>query len=140
MHADSGKRLWETEFGSDANQLLGVGENNHLILSGRRLWWIDVFTGSLSNKVDGNPFPSGGLSQPNGAGRGVLSGGNVYWPTRDDDGIGKIFVLSQSEGKTVRQPIDLEVGKVTPGNLVVTPTHLLIASSKELVAYRIDTQ
>jgi len=140
LHAGSGMRLWETEFGGDANQLLGVGENNHLILSGRRLWWIDVFTGSLSNKVDVNPFPSGGLAQPNGAGRGVLSGGNIYWPTRDDDGIGKIFVLSQSEGKSVRQPIDLEAGKVTPGNLVVTPTHLLIASSKELVAYRIDTQ
>lgn len=137
-HAGSGRKIWETPLANDANQILGVSDEGHLIVSGRRLWWLDVYTGELSQKVEVNPFPSSDRVSPSGAGRGVLSGGHVYWPTSDEGGIGKIYVLSQATGKAIRQAIDLEEGNVSPGNLIVTGTHLLIASPQELAAYPIE--
>lgn len=134
LHADTGILIWESELAKDANQILGVGDGKHLILSGRRLWWLDVWTGKLSDGIPVNPFPSGNLSSPNGNGRGVLTGGNVYWPTHDDDG-DKIFVFRQTTGRMQQQPIDLRTRRTEAGNMIVTPTHLLIATPDELVAF-----
>ena len=54
------------------------------------------------------------------------------------DEINKIYVLSQADGTSQRQPIDLEQGNVKSGNLIVTPSHLLIASPNELVGYALE--
>lgn len=139
LHADTGVLIWESELARDANQILGVGDGDHLILSGRRLWWLDVWTGQPSDRVPVNPFPGGNLSGPNGKGRGVLSGGNVYWPTHDADG-DQIFVFRQSTGWMERQPIDLRVRRAEAGNMVVTPTHLLLATPDELIAFELAEQ
>ena len=135
LHSASGKLIWETEVPSDATQILGVGENDHLILSGRRLWWLDVYTGNLSKHVNVNPFPANIAAEPHGAGRGVLSSGKIYWPVRADEA-SQIYVLSQSDGKAARQPIDLN--DVAAGNLLVAANHLLVANASELVAFEID--
>lgn len=137
LHRDSGELIWQTTVPSDVTQVLGVGADDHLILSGRRLWWLDVYTGRQSTKVEVNPFPSDAKSQPTGVGRGILSGGNVYWPVVEEDE-SKIYVLSQKDGKSRRQPIDLSAGDVSSGNLILTSECLLIAGHSELVAFRLD--
>ena len=136
LHADTGSLLWEVEIAGDANQLLGVGKDGHLIVSGRRLWWLDVWTGARVEDLPVNPFPAGDMTVPTGAGRGVLAGGNIYWPAQDSDGA-KIFVLDQANGEQNRQPIDLDSRNVKAGNLIATSTHLLIASPDELVTFAI---
>jgi len=118
---------------NDVTQLLGVGEDGNLVVSGRRLWWLDVYTGGPSKKVLVNPFPAGEFSSPVGVGRGLLSGGNIFWPTQGDD-IGKIFVPSQSDRHPARQPIDLGAEKLE----LVTSTHLLVSAPDRLTGYKLD--
>ena len=134
LHADTGSLLWEIEIAGDANQLLGAGKDGHLIVSGRRLWWLDVWTGAPVKEIPVNPFPSGTMTEPKGAGRGVLAGSNIYWPAQDADGA-KIYVFDQTVGTQKRQPIDLEARGVDSGNLIATSSHLLIVSNDELVAF-----
>lgn len=136
LDANSGEQVWQTSAPSDATQLLGVGAGDHLIVSGRRLWWLNVYTGKPSRGITANPFPASVTAEPSGSGRGVLADGNIYWPTQAD-GMGKIYVFDQVTGKQLRQPIDLEAGNATAGNLLVTPTHLLIAAPNKLFAFEL---
>lgn len=138
LHANSGELVWELDRAEDATQLLGVA-NGKLLLGGRRLWWIDVWTGKLASGMAANPFPSGELSAPNGFGRGILTTDAVYWPTRGRDG-SQIHVMSNADGKPKRQPIDLTARHTTAGNLILSETHLLIAGPRELVAFRVPTE
>jgi len=137
LHRDSGELIWQTTVPSDVTQILGVGDNDHLVLSGRRLWWMDLYTGRQSTKVSVNPFPSDAKSEPTGVGRGVLSAGNIYWPAVEDEE-SRIYVLRQKDGKPIRQPIDLSAGEVRAGNLILASDHLLIAGPSELVAFKLD--
>ena len=76
------------------------------------------------------PSPS-----PRGYGRGLLAGGSVWWPCREE-----IFVFDQAvseygEPKQVRQPIQLLPRDVTGGNLAASDGILVIATAEELVAF-----
>ncbi|MGE3409542.1 MAG: PQQ-binding-like beta-propeller repeat protein [Pirellulales bacterium] len=99
----------------DAIHLLGVA-NGYLVASGDRLWRIHVESGKLQNY-----WPEG--PTPRGYGRGLLVDDKIYWPTRE-----QIFVLSQTTGVQVQQPINLSQRNVYGGNLIATENCLLIAS------------
>ena len=131
LDAASGNLCWQTTAAHDATQLLGVGAGNHLIVSGRRLWWIDVYTGRLSQRAQVNPFPAGEFVEPIGCGRGLLAGGNVYWPTSNHE----IHVLSQRTGRPTRQPFRLQAAGAESGNLLSTETHMLVATPDTLYVF-----
>jgi hypothetical protein len=105
--------------------LLGVG-GGHLIASGHRLYWIDLYSGQIAGS-----FPSRVQDALRGYGRGILAGQHVYWPTRE-----RIFVFDQHNMRQVRQPIDLAPIGMTGGNLVIVDNVLLITSADKLAAFR----
>jgi cellulose synthase operon protein C len=103
---------------------LGVG-GERLIVSGDRLYWIDLRDGQIAGS-----FP-GRVEDPlRGYGRGLLAGSAVYWPTHD-----KIYVLAQDGSRLLRQPIDLAPLGLTGGNLVLAEDVLLIAGARQLTAF-----
>lgn len=139
VDAMRGTILWHTDIprgAFDAVHLLGVSRN-HLLVSGRRLWWIDRLTGKLSKRIDQNPFPASAQSRPLGLGRGVLAGEVVLWPARGATDV--IYFIEESTGRQLRQPIALENFNAAAGNLVVAGDRLLIATSQELIAMKIQT-
>ena len=135
LEANTGSLLWQMDVARDATQLLGVGDSQ-LVVSGRRLWWIDVYTGRLSDRPPVNPYPAGQFAKPTGFGRGLLAGGYIYWPTGGRSP--ELHVLSQRTGRIARQPLNLEFAGASAGNLVWTQTHLLIASPARLYAFSIE--
>ncbi len=129
LDAATGLLLWETEpeAASDVRYLLGVGGGN-LIASGRRLYWIDAETGTIAAR-----FPAGVDQALSGHGRGILAGGQVYWPTRD-----RIYVFDQGGPRQTRQPIDLAPLGLTGGNLLIARDTLLIAAADRLSALHVS--
>jgi outer membrane protein assembly factor BamB len=127
LDAATGLRLWETapEAADDVRHLLGVGGGN-LIASGRRLYWIDVETGKMTAS-----FPASVDEALGGYGRGILAGGQVYWPTRD-----RIYVFDQRGPRQTRQPLDLAPLGLTGGNLLISRDTLLIAGADRLSTFR----
>lgn len=136
LDASTGTMVWQSDIAKDATQILGVGEGDQLVLSGRRLWWLDAYTGELSRNVAANPYPSGEFAHLRGHGRGLLANGNIYWPTETEDA-SEIHVLSQRTGVRQRQAIDLLEAKARAGNLIVAGDHLLIAAPEELFVFRL---
>jgi outer membrane protein assembly factor BamB len=135
LEASTGLLVWKTNFTEgvlDAVHLLGV-VGDRLIASGRRLWWLDAYTGQLCRDVAENPFPRSGQPDPGGFGRGVLAGNIIYWPCRSDED--EIYVFSQSTGRQVRQPIPLSLVGAEAGNLFVAKGHLLITTSDRMYAF-----
>lgn len=137
LRRSTGELIWSTPLATDATKILGVSKSGQLIMSGRRLWWLDAYTGRPSAQVDVNPFPASSTAEPTGSGRGLLSAENVYWPVIED-GESKIYVLRQSDGKPNRKPIDLQERGVDAGNLLVVPGYLLIAGPETIAAFRLD--
>lgn len=131
LDAPTGLRRWATDLPKDVVHLLGVARGR-LIASGDRLWWIDAGTG----RVLGD-FPQS--EQPRGYGRGVLAGGQVYWPTQT---MLYVFdqVYEQGLALPVSQPVQLADAPPDPtrgaqgGNLIVAEGQLLIATSEEIIA------
>ena len=134
LHKDTGTLLWSTPIAADATNILGVTDEQQLILSGRRLWWLDVYTGQPSAKVGVNPFPSEVIGEPSAGGRALLSAGKIYLPAVENES-SLIYVLDQVSGRPLRQPIDLETRGVEAGNLVAVPSYLLIAGPEELAVF-----
>lgn len=135
LDASTGRRLWQTELprnALDAVSLLGVVDG-HLIASGRRLWWFDVYTGRLSARVAENPLPKAADPTPMGMGRGAIAGNAVYWPARGD--VDEIFVVDAGTGRQLRQPIPLSAVGVESGNLVVADGYLIVATPDRLVVF-----
>ena len=137
LNAASGQVLWSTDLPQgalDATQLLGVA-GNHLIASGRRLWWFDVQNGRVSGNVQENPFPREPAATLAGFGRGLLVGSQIFWPVRDPED--RILVFDAASGAITRQPIELSAIEVSAGNLVAGRGYLLVAGPQELVALRV---
>jgi hypothetical protein len=117
--------IWESRLPEDAVHLLGVGHGN-LLASGDSLWWIDARRGKvLKHWPDTTPL---------GYGRGILTGDQVVWPTRDS-----LYVFDQEvvAGRVAeRDPIPLaEMRGATGGNLVAADGLLLVAGSDKLFAF-----
>ncbi len=140
----TGQLIWET-LNVDAVHLLGAAHGK-LIASGISLYWFDLNTGRVAAQFPSpGTSPANGLArrQPSGYGRGILGGGQVYWPTR-----GKIFVFEQQLASRVlsngseslvpemrRQPIELRAQGGSGGNLTIAGNSLIITSANRLAVY-----
>jgi outer membrane protein assembly factor BamB len=126
LDAATGMVLWNTgpERAVDVAHLLGI-VGGHLIASGHRLYWIDVHNGRIAGS-----FPARVQDDFRGYGRGILAGGNVYWPTR-----GEIHVFDVGTMRMVRQPINLRAIGMMGGNLLVADGVMLVAGANKLAAF-----
>ena len=126
IDAFTGAILWSTgSEGERIEYLLGIVDD-HLIAAGDRLYWI-ALRGNQAGRIVAR-WPIG--AEYLGHGRGLIAGGSVYWPTRD-----AIYVV---DGRTAepKRVIPLSPWQVEGGNLVYAENYLLVASSREIVAFR----
>ncbi|MCA9262371.1 MAG: PQQ-binding-like beta-propeller repeat protein [Planctomycetales bacterium] len=133
FEAMTGLLVWETRLAVgqfDATSVVGVVEE-HVVVSGRRLWWIDRRTGRLSSQVPHNPFPADPRAELVGCGRPVLAGRRLFWPAAAAGD--EIHVLDAVTGVVLRQPLLMPEGTHV-GNLSAAEGMLVIATDKELVA------
>lgn len=122
----------------DAVHLLGVAEG-HVLASGRSLSWIDVGTGQVRCQFPpaGTPTRGAARSGPQGYGRGLLAGSQVWWPTRDRLLVFHAAPEATPQGwhpRAVRQ-IDLASHGATGGNLAAAGGMLFIAGPDRLYAF-----
>jgi outer membrane protein assembly factor BamB len=140
LDAMTGHPLWMTVEGeaTGAVHLLGVGEDR-VLASGDSLYWLDLYTGRLVGQFPSPRFAASGHARvaPRGAGRGILAGRHVYWPTRD-----AVYVLRQQTERTPRgwepvldRVIPLHPGGASGGNLLLAEGVLLIAAADRLYAF-----
>ncbi len=125
LDAASGETVWQSQLPEDVVHLLGVGQGN-LLASGDSLWWIDARRGKvLKHWPDTTPL---------GYGRGLLTGNQVLWPTRD-----ALYVFDQAvtrERTIERDPIRLTEDRgASGGNLVAADGVLLVSTSDRLYAF-----
>lgn len=117
--AASGRKLWEAH--PPVTHVLGVAKGN-LIVTGNRVWGIDVATGKVRWYWPENPV--------RGYGRGVLAGDFVYWPTKTE-----IHVLDQRTGRKAQPSVELYNRlRLKAGNLVLGGDHLILAQSNRVLA------
>ncbi|MBI3861122.1 MAG: PQQ-like beta-propeller repeat protein [Planctomycetia bacterium] len=122
--AETGILKWSHEVAGKVPQLLGV-TGSKLIAAGDFLWAIDVQTG-LAVWRDGRSDPEGSTW-----GRGLLAGGSVYWPRREE-----IRIIDAATGKPLRQvELAQQHGLYGGGNLAIAGGMLLVAQSDRLVAF-----
>jgi outer membrane protein assembly factor BamB len=120
--AGDGQILWQsgTEI-EDAVNLLGAADD-FLIVSGWRLYWINL-KGQRTGRV-AHVWPEGG--EKLGFGRGILTDRLVVWPSRD-----KIYLFDRQTAKP-EKTIDLGPLGVTGGNVFLAEGSVIIASGSEL--------
>ncbi|MEX2111655.1 MAG: PQQ-binding-like beta-propeller repeat protein [Pirellulales bacterium] len=126
LDAATGETVWQSHLPEDVVHLLGVGQGN-LLASGDSLWWIDARRGKvLKHWPDTTPL---------GYGRGLLTGDQVVWPTRD-----ALYVFDQAvtAGRSIeRDPIQLsEQRGASGGNLVAAGDMLLVATSDKVFGFQ----
>ncbi len=126
LDAASGETVWQSQLPEDVVHLLGVGQGN-LLASGDSLWWIDARRGKvLKHWPDTTPL---------GYGRGLLTGDQVVWPTRE-----ALYVFDQAvsrERKIERDPIHLSEDRASGGgNLLAADGVLLVSTSDRLYAFQ----
>lgn len=145
LDAITGDLVWSTnnEEVADANQVLGI-QGDSLVVSGDRLVWLDRSSGQLLSRFPSATTPGiiNALPSPRGLGRGLIAGGEVYWPVS-----GEIFVLQadawplpQDSGTGLRKPQllgrhALDVRGADGGNLVASQGWLLYASPSRILAF-----
>ena len=74
--------MWHVTLGEGGpreTHLLAVA-GDHLIVSGQRLWCLDVATGQRGWEGARGPFPGPDSLPLQPMGRGVVAGDLVYWP------------------------------------------------------------
>jgi len=121
--ASTGGRLWQTGTElADATDLLGVA-GDWLIAGGGRLYWVGL-NGEDRGQVK-HVWPES--HERPGYGRGLLSGDDVLWPTRE-----RLYVFDQQTA-ALRNVFDLKAHGTEGGNLLVVDGRLLIATGRELI-------
>jgi outer membrane protein assembly factor BamB len=122
--AMSGQIVWQSgNEVEDVVHLLGVS-GDHLIASGRRLYWISLKEGEQGRVT--HHWPDG--NEKLGYGRGLLAGDCVLWPTRD-----KIYIFDQVK-RQLKKEIPLTPRGTGGGNLLVAAGRMFLATANELVA------
>ncbi|WP_419193241.1 PQQ-binding-like beta-propeller repeat protein [Kolteria novifilia] len=117
--AYTGQVLWEAY--PPVRHLLGVVDDR-LMMTGKRVWGIDVATGKVSWYWPEN--------LATGYGRGVLAGGFLYWPTTRE-----IHVIDPATGIKARPSIALgDQFGIKGGNLAVGHDYLIIAQANRVYA------
>lgn len=123
--AASGQLLWESsEQLAEATHLLGTS-GPWLLAGGARLFWIAAGGPQGGRALRRWPDGAGGP----GVGRGLLSGGWVYFPTRET------IEVFEAESARHRRTIALAPFGLKGGNLLVAQGTLLMATAEELVAF-----
>jgi hypothetical protein len=124
IDADTGRMLWNTAQLPDALHLLGTVRDN-LIVSGNRLWALDVRTGKVKFV-----WPESEHAGIRGMGRGLVAGDEVFWPTRSE-----IYVIHGVTGARSRVPISLGAISNSGANLAAAQGRLLVAGYDKLMAF-----
>ena len=141
LEAATGAMLWQEQSGktSDIVHLLGV-VGDDLVASGDYLYWLDLYNGHLRRQfpaaVDADL--SAARPDPRGLGRGLIAGGEVYWPTRE-----AIYVFRRDAGKAaaawkMHRQIALLPRGVSGGHLLISNDRLLLVTANRLFAFRND--
>jgi len=137
LDAASGMLLWRSA-PCDAVHLLGV-VNNKLIASGRGLYWFDAAQGAIEWVWPEGTLTASDAVRPGlqGWGRGVIAGGNIYWPIRRHEEARpyQILVIDAADARRVRPPIELALYHATAGNLIAAGEHLILATATRLYAF-----
>src|SRR5262249_24292151 len=122
LDAQTGERRWESHAGVALSHLLGA-QDGVVIATGSRVVAFAAATGKVRWMQPANSTP--------GFGRGLIAGGEVYWPTRTE-----IHVFDLKTGELARPPIELftRLGH-RPGNLLHAGDYLLVAQSHRLLAF-----
>ncbi len=146
LDATTGDLIWSTDESqaADAIHMLGVFEGS-LLVSGDRLVWLDRLSGRIRGRFPGGGTPGvvSALPSPRGLGRGIISGGEVYWPTS-----GEIFVFpadlaeeaSGGESPHIDSPpiirrIELGSRSAEGGNLTSAGNWLIYTSPSRIMAF-----
>jgi outer membrane protein assembly factor BamB len=135
-----GRLAWMTPVGSGAEITQVLGEvDGRLILGGRQLHWIEACSGRTVARFPGRgtPQPGGGRRQPTAAGRGVLTGQQIIWPT---DEMLLIFAARLAAGQRGREPqwvdqIDLRPWGLRGGHLAVAGRFLVNAGPRHVAVF-----
>ncbi len=125
IHAESGLRLWERDWSDPVQHVIGISGTT-LLVQGRSLWGVNVETGEMAW-----PNRQVGFDDPEGfsAGRGVIVGETVYWPTRDE-----LFVIEVGSGKIARRiPLKALSGELG-GHLSTSGSTIVLSRDSHIVA------
>ena len=141
LEAATGEVLWSESSGKtrDVVHMLGVAGND-LVVSGDYLYWLDLYNGRI-----GKQFPAGvdrdvtaARPDPRGFGRGLIAGGEVYWPTRESIYVFRSQPLGQGTRWRLHRQIDLLPRGVSGGHLILSQNRLLLVTAKRLFAFQND--
>lgn len=127
LESSGGAIRWEHRLKGGVRHILGVTSTGLVIVSGDRLWALDLTTGQVRWQL-GNDDPGEG-----GYGRGALAGDLVYWPKRVE-----LLMVRQLDGAIQsRRNLRALHGDVEGrgGNLTITDGTLLIAHPDRLTAF-----
>lgn len=127
LDASGGAIRWERRLKGGVRHILGVTAAGMAIVSGDRLWALDLATGQIRWQL-GNDDPGEG-----GYGRGVLAGDLAYWPKRLE-----LLMVRQADGAIQsRRHLEALHGKEEGGggNLTIAEGTLLIAKPDRLSAF-----
>jgi outer membrane protein assembly factor BamB len=138
LDAFTGQFLWDCKDVAGSVQLIGVSVGK-LWVCGKSLCAVDARSGKLE-------YSSASDATVVGNGRGLLAGGNVYWPVKngknDDDSQPpehQIRVFDAETTKETSPPIRLS--SLSPpcesGNLLATAKSFVIASSNRLMMFKL---
>ncbi|MFO0867614.1 MAG: PQQ-binding-like beta-propeller repeat protein [Pirellulales bacterium] len=142
LEATTGQLVWLSSLGGNAagDPLLGV-EDDEVLLGGDALTWVEAGTGRVQAQFPppGSQARGSARPQPRGYGRGLLAGGRVFWPTRDQL---MVFAVQPSAGSPdgsvgggaprAVQVLDLSSHGLSGGNLALAGGMLFIAGPDRL--------
>ncbi|MBN1910089.1 MAG: PQQ-binding-like beta-propeller repeat protein, partial [Pirellulales bacterium] len=124
LDATNGQILWRTGTQTeDVVHLLGIAGDD-LIAAGRRVYWIALDRenqGRIRRVWPRAPVPSV-------AGRGVLAGPDILWPTA-----GKVYILDRQTAE-VKRVVPLPDDAARGANLLATPRGLLLSTEDTLIS------
>ncbi len=141
LEAATGEVLWSESSGKtrDVVHLLGVAGDD-LVVSGDYLYWLDLYNGRI-----GKQFPAGvdrdvtaARPAPRGFGRGLIAGGEVYWPTRESIYVFRSQPSRKGTGWRLHRQIDLLPRGASGGHLILSQNRLLLVTAKRLFAFQND--
>jgi hypothetical protein len=141
LDAFSGQFLWDSKEVAGDAQLIGVS-GGKLWAGGKSLSALDARSGKLEYQSTSDGIATTVV----GHGRGLLSGGNVYWPVKTGKADDKahppeyqIRVIDAQAAKEASPPIRLS--SLNPsceaGNLLATEKSLVIAGSNRLMMFKL---
>lgn len=137
----TGRLIWASEPGllGDVDQVLGTVDGR-LLMGGDSLYWVEPSSGRIEASWPAGTSAQvhGALPQPRRAGRGLLAGTDIYWPTEE-----AIWVfdghLREHEFVGIPQPkrcLDLVPWGLRGGDLIAADGTLIMASGRTTMAFR----